>query len=104
MQLEILDHAERDLESGFHFYEKQRSGLGDYFLHSLYGEIDSLIIFGGIHPVVFGYHRLLSHNFPFAVYYLLHDDVVEVWAVVDCRRNPTRMKQKLKKLKKVMKR
>ena len=99
MQLEILEQAERDLESGFHFYEKQRVGLGDYFLDTLYSEIDSLVIFGGMHPVVFGHHRLLSSKFPFAVYYMRHEDVVEVWAVIDCRRNPLWIKRKLRTTK-----
>ena len=95
MQLEILEYAERDLESGFHFYERQRPGLGDYFLDSLYSDIDSLAYFGGIHQVVFGYHRQLSKRFPFAVYYRIIDDVVVVFAILDCRRNPSWTRERL---------
>ena len=36
MIVEIVDAAEIDLEEGFHFYERQSSGLGSYFLDSLY--------------------------------------------------------------------
>ena len=54
MRVRILDPAERDLENGYRFYERQSSGLGSYFLDSLYADIDSLAYFGGIHRVVSG--------------------------------------------------
>ena len=31
MRVEILDEAQQDLIEGYHFYEGQREGLGDYF-------------------------------------------------------------------------
>ena len=49
MRVRILDEAERDLEDGYHFYERQSPGLGTYFLDSLYSDIDSLSYFGGFH-------------------------------------------------------
>ncbi len=30
MRIQILEHAERDLIEGFHFYESQGLGLGSY--------------------------------------------------------------------------
>jgi plasmid stabilization system protein ParE len=97
MQVKILDSAERDLEKGYRFYERQSPGLGSYFLDSLYSDIDSLAYFGGIHRVVFGFHRLLSKRFPFAVYYEIVEDVVLVTAVLDCRRNPSWIRERLMK-------
>jgi len=38
MRIEILDKAEDDLVAGFHFYEEQENGLGEYFLESLYSD------------------------------------------------------------------
>ena len=78
MIVRILDAAERDLEDGHHFCEKQSQGLGSYFLDSLYSDIDSLSYFGGIHSLAFGYHRLLSKRFPFAVYYQIDKNIVIV--------------------------
>lgn len=49
MQVQILDEAEQDLLEGAHFYEHQIAGLGQYFLDSLFSDIDSLQIYGGIH-------------------------------------------------------
>lgn len=97
MRVRILDPAERDLENGYRFYEKQSPGLGSYFLDSLYSDIDSLAYFGGIHSVVFTFHRLLSKRFPFGVYYEIVEDMVLVTAVLDCRRNPNWIRESLMK-------
>ena len=95
MRIKILSTAETDLEAGYRFYESQSLGLGSYFPDSLYSDIDSLAYFGGIHQVVFGYHRQLSKRFPFAVYYRIIEDAVVVFAVLDCRRNPSLIRDKL---------
>jgi plasmid stabilization system protein ParE len=95
MQVRILSPAERDLEEGYRFYERQTPGLGSYFLDSLYSDIDSLSYFGGIHCIVFGHHRLLSKRFPFAIYYKIVVDEVLVTAVLDCRRNPSWIRERL---------
>ena len=47
--------------------------MGDYFAAALAADIDSLILFAGIHPMEFGLHRALSKRFPFGVYYLVED-------------------------------
>jgi plasmid stabilization system protein ParE len=97
MRIKILSAAESDLEEGHRFYESQADGLGTYFLDTLYSDIDSLAYFAGMHRVVFGHHRLLSKRFPFAVYYRVADDEAIVFAVLDCRRNPSWIREKLSK-------
>ena len=47
------------------------------------------------HPKVFGYHRLLSRRFPYAVYYTLEEDLAVVWRVLDLRRHPDRIRRAL---------
>lgn len=95
MKIRILSPAERDLEEGYHFYESQSPGLGSYFLGSLYSDIDSLAYFGGIHQLVFGYDRQLSKRFPFAIYYRIIDNDAVVFAILDCRRNPSWIRERL---------
>lgn len=95
MQINILDVAERDLEEGYRFYERQHPGLGTYFRDSLYSDIDSLSYFAGIHHQVFNHYRLLSKRFPFAIYYELDKDAVLVKAVLDCRKNPSWIRNRL---------
>ena len=69
--------------------------MGDYFLDSLFSDIDSLQIYAGIHSVHFGYHRLLSKRFPFAIYYRVARKTVRVYAVLDCRRDPAWIRERL---------
>ena len=96
MKLRILDAASRDLIEGYRFYEKQQTGLGSYFLDSLYSDIDSLLLYAGIHAVFYGqYHRALAKRFPFAIYYRVNNLEISIYAVLDCRRSPAWVKTHL---------
>ncbi len=88
MKVQVLEEAVSDLADGYRFYESQIEGLGDYFLDSLWSDIHSLCLYGGVHVIHYGYHRLLSKRFPFAVYYRIEDGAARVRAVLDCRRDP----------------
>ena len=80
MTLRILAWPKLTCSNGFRFYERQSSGVGLYFLESLNSDIESLRLYAGIHRKVFGYHRMLSKRFPFAIYYDLPDDEIRVCA------------------------
>ena len=97
MRIEVLDDAKEDLVDGFHFYEERSAGLGSYFLTSLFADIDSLILYAGIHRVVHGSHRCVASRFPFAIYYRVEADVIRVRAIIDCRRNPTWIRRRLRR-------
>jgi len=95
MKIHILQEARHDLQEGYRFYELQEMGLGSYFLTSLAADIDSLLFYSGIHPLFWGYHRMLAKRFPFAVYYRCDKENIYVWAVADCRKHPRALKNKL---------
>lgn len=88
MTISISSDAEADLIDGFWFYERQSTGLGDYFRSCLIADIDSLAYYAGIHEVVYGYHRALSRRFPHCIYYSVVATDVLVVAVLDARRDP----------------
>ena len=89
MRLRILESALADLDHGRQFYERQGEGLGAYFLDSLFAEIDSLILYAGIHRKVLGFNRLIARRFPYGVYYRLEPGgAIVVWRVLDLRRSP----------------
>ena len=96
MRVQVLDEATRDLADGYRFYEHQAEELGDYFLDSLWSDINSLRLYAGVHAVYHGYHRLLSKRFPFAVYYRIEDRIARVRAVLDCRRDPEWISERLR--------
>jgi len=95
VNIEILDEAQEDLIKGFHFYEDRKPKLGSYFLDSLFSDIDSLLVYAGIHQTTFGYHRCLSKRFPFAIYYNIEGDMIRIHAVLDCRQNPSQTTSRL---------
>jgi hypothetical protein len=96
VKIVIQSSALADLADGFNFYEEIEPGLGDYFLNSLYSDIDSLQLYAGIHIIHFGkYHRLLSKRFPYGIYYQVEENTVVVRAVLDLRRDPRWIKRRL---------
>ena len=95
--IQILSEAETDLEEGRVFYDNQEKGIGNYFWDSLISDIESLIIFAGVHSIVYGYHRMTSKRFPYSIYYDINGDTAYVIAVLPERKNPTWTAQKLTK-------
>jgi hypothetical protein len=69
LKLRILTSAIEDLAAGRGFYDRQGPGVGEYFFDSLFTEIDSLVLYAGIHPIKHGLHRMLAKRFPYAIYY-----------------------------------
>ena len=95
MKLRISEEAEQDLSEGARFYEARSPGLGEYFLDTLFADVESLRLYAGIHSKHFDHFRLLSKRFPFAIYYRLEGEVIEVRAILDCRRDPTLIGERL---------
>jgi len=94
--IRISEDAVRDLADGFAFYEAQEAGLGDYFATCLRADIESLRLYAGINRVVYAdYHRLLSKVFPYGIFYTVEAETVLVWAVLDLRRDPDWIQQRL---------
>lgn len=97
MRVHITQSAEQDLLKGFAFYEQRQEGIGNYFLDSLYADIDSLALYGGIHPKPDGrLHRALARRFPFALYYDRQGDDIILIAILDCRQNPVSIAERVK--------
>ena len=97
MTVVVLDDAAVDLEEGRRFYEAREPGIGEYFIESLLSDLDSLVLYAGIHHVHFGFYRMLSKRFPFGIYYEVEGDMAQVYAVLDMRRSPLWIRSELKK-------
>jgi len=93
--IRVLETAEDDLVDGYRFYESQEPGVGEHFLNSIFADIDSLRRYAGIHKIIRGKYRMLARKFPFAIFYTIADDMIEVRAVLDLRRNPTWIRKRL---------
>ncbi len=95
MRVDLRVEARNDLTDAAAFYEDQRDGLGDHFIDCLFSDLESLESQGGIHEIDYGLHRALSERFPFAIYYRVADSVVDVVTILDCRRDPEAIAQRL---------
>jgi plasmid stabilization system protein ParE len=100
VNLRLLSLAETDLMDGFHFYECNAPNVGSYFLESLFSDIESLRLYAGYHRKSAGFYRALSRRFPYVIYYRLTTTEIQVWRVLDGRRDPAWIKRQLKKHRK----
>lgn len=98
VKISIQRSALDDLRQGFWFYEKQSPGLGSYFLDSLYSDIDSLLLYAGVHSIHLGKYRARSERFPYVVYYEIDGETIVVRAVLDLRRDLRWIERRIKHL------
>ncbi|MCX7046439.1 MAG: type II toxin-antitoxin system RelE/ParE family toxin [Candidatus Sumerlaeota bacterium] len=92
----IRPDAEKDLHEAYEWYELQRSGLGDEFILNVEAGFEAIcrnpFLFPKIHKEA---HRYLVRRFPYAVFYLVHENGIKVIAVMHCHRNPKLWKSRL---------
>jgi hypothetical protein len=96
--LTVTELAHDDLQKAKHFYDEQDVCLGDYFIDSMFVDLDSLRFYGGIHEKHFGYYKMLAKRFPFAVYYDIEEEVVVLHAVLDTRQDPNETEARLSEM------
>ena len=94
-EVKILVSAAIDIERARRFYDAQQLGVGDYFIESVLGDLGSLRLHAGVHRKTLGYHRALCQRFPFAIYYEIAADIVQVVAILDMRREPSWIQKSL---------
>ena len=88
-RLHVRDEAELDVIDAVAWYEDQRSGLGGEFLIELDAGMQRIVHTPLQFPVVRdSVRRALLHRFPYSVYFLVSDDMVDVVAVLHQHRNP----------------
>lgn len=95
MHVELRTEAVSDLVEAARFYERQRVGLGEQFTDAMFMQLAYLATVAGGDEVVFGLHRMLAKKFPYALYYQVVGELVDVVAILDCRRNPGRISRTL---------
>lgn len=88
--------AERDIEEGAFWYEQQRAGLGVEFVLELDVVLERVETvprqFPEIEPRV---RRALLRRFPYAVYFVIDEEAVGVFAVLHQSRDPEIWKARL---------
>ncbi len=83
--------AEFDLVEAQDFYARSGDWVVGHFLECVDEAFMNLSDFAGIHPVVYGHHRMHVPHFPFSIYYDVDGDDAIVHAVLDDRFGPARI-------------
>lgn len=91
----VLAEAAADIEHAVDFYNRIEPGVGSYFRDSIISELRRLGLYFGQHPVHAGAHRALTARFPFAIYYREREQLRQVIAVLDMRRDPEWIRRQL---------
>jgi len=91
-----IEEVKSDINAAEQFYNSKGSGIGSYFRYCIIADIESLRLYAGIHAKHFGFYRMFSSRFPFAIYYDIKPETAIVVAVIDMRRHPALIKMKLR--------
>jgi len=83
----LTELAQKDIYDSEKFYETQSPNLGIYFYDNIITDLDALQFYAGIHQKYFGFYRMITKRFPYAIYYEIEDDLVVVHAVLHTRRD-----------------
>ena len=96
MRYRLLSVANEDLSSAITFYERQSGGLGLQFLDAFEEAIHRVLACPDAWtPVSANQRRCLFRRLPFALLYTRDEQGILVTAVMDLRRDPTRMDNRL---------
>ena len=93
----ILREAVDDLDEGKSFYDFQEHGVGEYFFDCIVADIESLILYAGIHRKKSDLFQMFAKRFPYAIYYDIVEKDAYVVAILPMRRDPAWISRQLKK-------
>lgn len=89
MKLILRKEAETDIETAFDWYETRQPGLGAQFIEALDQLFQIISDNPEGFPCILGQvRRGLTRRFPYAVYFQVNPDYVDVIGILHQRRNP----------------
>ena len=81
--------ADIDIEAAFRWYENEQTGLGLEFLDELRAAYDRIVDGPFKYLQLRSYmRRTLLKRFPYAVYFVVEDEIIVVLAVLHTSRDP----------------
>ena len=94
MTIRFRTEAASDVTSAREWYDGQRVGLGDDFVRALEHVIDIISELPEAFPeIAVGHRRALLGRFPYALYYSIDGQVLDVVACLHTRRAPGRWRR-----------
>ena len=91
MRVTLRPRAEWDIDDAYAWYEERSPGLGEVFLRSVEACFARIVRHPEAYVIADGrVRRARLNRFPYAVYYVIRDDRIDVLAVYHSRRRPRR--------------
>ncbi|HUT33556.1 MAG TPA: type II toxin-antitoxin system RelE/ParE family toxin [Planctomycetota bacterium] len=92
----VRPEAQGDLRLAYRWYEAQRQGLGDEFLLCVDACMAGILRHPRLAPVAHrDARRALLRRFPYGVFYVVGEEAISVIAVMDLRRSPRLLEERL---------
>jgi len=96
-RLLFAPEIEGDVLDGYHWYESKARGLGEDFLRIFYAFSSEIARNPMIYRKVYGdFRRRLLKRFPYSIYFLIEDDLIIVFGLFHCARDPRKIIEMLK--------
>ena len=94
--LRLHPEIERDLQEIYSWYEEKLFGLGNEFLQIFYSSLELITENPFQFPKIYkNIHRYLLRKFPYALYYIVKDDLIIVMGAFHHSRDPKKIKSAL---------
>jgi toxin ParE1/3/4 len=95
MRIHFRPEAAGDLTEAYRWYERQRRGLGGEFEAAVEETLSLLKQAPAAFPILHReLRRILLDRFPYAIYYRLTQDEIEIRACLHTRRHPSRWRRR----------
>lgn len=95
--LRFQPEVEADVRNGRVWYEGKSRGLGDEFLRVFYASCQELMRNPRMYPRIHrDFHRCLLRRFPYAIYFTIEENIVVVFGLFHCARDPRRLHEALR--------
>ena len=97
MIVRFTPEADNELVEARQWYARQRNDLDLEFMQSIDDALSRVVANPQQYPMVYRtLRRCVVRRFPFAIFYTVSADEIEVVAVFHSRRNPRRWKSRLR--------
>src|SRR5437763_1201409 len=98
MFIRFIPEADAELTEARHWYSHQRQNLDLEFMQCVDDALSRVVDNPRSFPLVYrNLRRAVVHRFPFAVFYQMVDNEIQVIAVFHSRRDPDRWKSRVGK-------
>ena len=101
-KVKISEEAELDLENAYQWYEKQVHQLGSEFVRMIDRNLATIQQNPLAYPVIYrnvrygNVRRKLLSRFPFALYYVIQNNIIFVFACFHVKRDPQQWQRRIK--------